>query len=840
MRKLKAKISRKYQTDICFPLVLGFLIFALAFAVLSWNDIQHASDVSQETLDMLRKRIVRYEGYQANDETKSLVRLLDKTNELAQRLARTSKQNKEFLDEYAYEQRLDGILVLDEERNIVLASSGADDEEAAYQVRIGQNIQQIIEHPLKNYITHTVWKGIEYDVVAVARQGEEKGVVICYFSKNSIKSNNSDITFETLLDGYNFELSGVGGISHGETFISSDEENAAKLAVLAAEMENTKATDRYCRMLHFWSQNEKWYGRMFKDENGYNFYIAFPSKAVYLTRNLVLASGIFIYIMFWLLYLLMQSRAKQESMARIQKQFRIISAINRAYTTNFLVQLKEDRLEPIKFSQKLESKLLSIKSASRKLKSIAKICLDEEEQAKFIAFTDPATVAERMGENPYLLMDYEDKWGQWYQSLIIPQRYDESGELAAVLMATRNISEEKRREHAYQEQLRHSVEEAERASQAKTQFLRQMSHDIRTPINGIRGMVEIGNNMPDDAEKQAECRQKVWEASGFLLELVNSVLDMNKLESGELKVEEKPFDLVEAVQNTRDILYGQANSSEITMEQNELNIAHRYLMGSPLHLRQVLQNIGSNAIKYNKENGTVYLTTREIASDSETATFEFICRDTGIGMSEDFQKHAFDPFTQEKASARTRYQGSGLGLSICRELVEQMGGTIRLESEQGVGSIFTITLQFRIDTERQRLAEEAEAETIDITGMKVLLAEDNELNMEIVGFLLEREGVEVTKAWNGEEAVQLFAASEPDGFDAVLMDIMMPVKDGLEATRDIRAMERPDAKTIPIFAMTANAFADDIAHSRAAGMNEYLAKPLNLQRMREILFKYRK
>ena len=840
MRKLKAKISRKYQTDICFPLVLGFLIFALAFAVLSWNDIQHASDVSQETLDMLRKRIVRYEGYQANDETKSLVRLLDKTNELAQRLARTSKQNKEFLDEYAYEQRLDGILVLDEERNIVLASSGADDEEAAYQVRIGQNIQQIIEHPLKNYITHTVWKGIEYDVVAVARQGEEKGVVICYFSKNSIKSNNSDITFETLLDGYNFELSGVGGISHGETFISSDEENAAKLAVLAAEMENTKATDRYCRMLHFWSQNEKWYGRMFKDENGYNFYIAFPSKAVYLTRNLVLASGIFIYIMFWLLYLLMQSRAKQESMARIQKQFRIISAINRAYTTNFLVQLKEDRLEPIKFSQKLESKLLSIKSASRKLKSIAKICLDEEEQAKFIAFTDLATVAERMGENPYLLMDYEDKWGQWYQSLIIPQRYDESGELAAVLMATRNISEEKRREHAYQEQLRHSVEEAERASQAKTQFLRQMSHDIRTPINGIRGMVEIGNNMPDDAEKQAECRQKVWEASGFLLELVNSVLDMNKLESGELKVEEKPFDLVEAVQNTRDILYGQANSSEITMEQNELNIAHRYLMGSPLHLRQVLQNIGSNAIKYNKENGTVYLTTREIASDSETATFEFICRDTGIGMSEDFQKHAFDPFTQEKASARTRYQGSGLGLSICRELVEQMGGTIRLESEQGVGSIFTITLQFRIDTERQRLAEEAEAETIDITGMKVLLAEDNELNMEIVGFLLEREGVEVTKAWNGEEAVQLFAASEPDGFDAVLMDIMMPVKDGLEATRDIRAMERPDAKTIPIFAMTANAFADDIAHSRAAGMNEYLAKPLNLQRMREILFKYRK
>ena len=445
-----------------------------------------------------------------------------------------------------------------------------------------------------------------------------------------------------------------------------------------------------------------------------------------------------------------------------------------------------------------------------------------------------------MGKNPYLVMDYEDRWGQWYQSLIIPQRYDEDGRLAAVLMATRNISEEKRREHAYQEQLRRSVDEAERASQAKTQFLRQMSHDIRTPINGIRGMVEIGNNVPDDAAKQAECRQKVWEASGFLLELVNSVLDRNKLESGEIKAEEKPFDLIELVRNTQDILYGQANSSGIKMELNQPSVNHRYLVGSPLHLRQVLQNIGSNAIKYNKKNGTVYLTTREIASDSETATFEFISRDTGIGMSEEFQKRAFEPFTQEEASARTKYQGSGLGLSICRELVEQMGGTIRLESEQGVGSTFTITLQFRIDTERQRQADAAEAEKINVAGMKVLLVEDNELNMEVAEFLLEREGIVVTKAWNGEEAVQTFTASKPGDFDAVLMDVMMPVKDGLDATREIRALEREDAKNIPIFAMTANAFADDIAHSRAAGMNEYIAKPLDIQRLRQTLFKYRK
>ena len=229
MRQIVTKHFLRYWNDIVTPVILGILLFAVAFASLSLHDVERASTISQETLEMLYRRVVRYDGYRANDETKSLVRLLDKTTELAQRLARVSKQNKDFLDQYAYEQRLSGILILDEERNIVLASTGAEDEEAQQCVRQGPNIQQVIDYPVKNYITHTVWKGVEYDVVAVARQGEEKGVVICYSSKNSIKNNQNDITFETLLDGYTFELNGIGGITDGTTFISSNPEDVESL-----------------------------------------------------------------------------------------------------------------------------------------------------------------------------------------------------------------------------------------------------------------------------------------------------------------------------------------------------------------------------------------------------------------------------------------------------------------------------------------------------------------------------------------------------------------------------------------------------------------------------------
>ena len=385
------------------------------------------------------------------------------------------------------------------------------------------------------------------------------------------------------------------------------------------------------------------------------------------------------------------------------------------------------------------------------------------------------------------------------------------------------------REQEYQKQLRAEAQKAEAANMAKTEFLQRMSHDIRTPINGIRGMVEIADHFPEDARKQAECRKKIWDASTLLLELVNEVLDMGKLESGEVVLEAVPFDLKELLGEIRTVLEKPAAERGIRMENRPMQVEHQRLIGSPLHVKRLLMNILSNAVKYNKENGSITLECTEQRVEGNTAWMQFVCADTGIGMSEEFQKRLYEPFTQENSGARSTYGGTGLGMAITKSLVDCMGGTIAFESEQGVGTTYVITLPFAIDHAAAPVQPGA-AEPADLSvlrGARVLLAEDNALNMEIAEFLLQEAGVEVTKAFNGQQAVQAFNCSAPGTFDAILMDVMMPVMDGHAAARAIRALDRTDAKTVPIFAMTANAFAEDRQKALEAGMTDHLTKPLD-------------
>ena len=399
------------------------------------------------------------------------------------------------------------------------------------------------------------------------------------------------------------------------------------------------------------------------------------------------------------------------------------------------------------------------------------------------------------------------------------------------------LAEQDRREREFRGQLMESAKKAEQANRAKTEFLQRMSHDIRTPINGIRGMIEIANYYKDDPDKQTECRKKIWDASGLLLELVNEVLDMGKLESGEIMLEEREFDLKELLDSVGVVVDKQARERGITIITDSYPVEHRYLLGSPLHLRRLLMNIISNAVKYNHAGGEVRLGCREKPSaDPETAQIEFTCADTGIGMSEEFQKHVFEPFAQERNFARSEYGGTGLGMPIAKSLAEKMGGTLSFVSRQGVGTTFTLSLSFRIcHAPEKRNKPKRLLQTSSIAGLHVLVAEDNRMNMEIAEFVLNVEEASIIKAVNGEEAVRIFADSRPGEIDAILMDVMMPVMDGLEATRRIRAMKRPDARTIPIIAMTANAFAEDRQLAFAAGMDMHIAKPLEGSEMVETL-----
>ena len=422
--------------------------------------------------------------------------------------------------------------------------------------------------------------------------------------------------------------------------------------------------------------------------------------------------------------------------------------------------------------------------------------------------------------------------------------------------------------HKHMAALQAEAERADRANISKTDFLRRMSHDLRTPINGIRGMVEISRHCKGDEKRQEECRDKIYEASGFLLELINDILDMNKLESGKIELENEPFDLCEMIDRVVGTIEPIAIEHNVRLQLCKPEIKHDSLIGSGIHLRRILHNLIGNAVKYNRSGGSVTVSCRELPAseypetitkldaiaaadssatgcqaspkhssptnsephtdDAEYAVFELTVADTGIGMSREFQAHAFEPFAQENTASRASYMGTGLGLAIAHEIIEKMGGDIAFQSEQGKGTVFTVHLRFRINdhavpTEKSR----AELPHHSVIGANILLAEDNELNAEIAEFSLEHAGMTVTVAHDGSEALELFENSAIGEYDLILMDVMMPVLDGIEATRRIRASGRADAETVPIFAMTANAFSDDVTDCLAAGMNEHITKPIN-------------
>lgn len=417
-----------------------------------------------------------------------------------------------------------------------------------------------------------------------------------------------------------------------------------------------------------------------------------------------------------------------------------------------------------------------------------------------------------------------------------------SGVIAVVVMVRRRADRRRltdllQQERDYGDKLAKAAREASSANSAKTEFLRRMSHDLRTPINGIRGMVEVGDANADDLQKQTECRSKIWTASGLLLDLANEALDMSRLESGQVDLELVPTNLVTLNHEVRDILERQAEERLVTIICDQQTLNHPYARVSVTHLKRLLLNIAGNAVKYNRQGGYVRLVCREVEPADDIPVYEYTIADNGIGMSEEFQQHLYEPFCREEQQVEDASSGTGLGASIAKQLVELMGGTMSFTSVLGQGTTFTIRLPFE-KCKRSEIPQVVRVDAGDgdaLQGLRVLLVEDNDLNAEIAQFTLSRAGAVVTHAKDGESAVEAFAASAPHKYDVVLMDIMMPGIDGLETTRRIRALDREDAATTPIIAVSANAFADDRRLSREAGMDAHLSKPVSSQELVEAL-----
>ena len=529
----------------------------------------------------------------------------------------------------------------------------------------------------------------------------------------------------------------------------------------------------------------------------------------------------------------------ENALAEATLNSEIIDAISRIYLLIYRMDLIRGTYEEISAGREMHRLTGKHGKTEEVFREARENIVAPEYQSMMKEFLDTSTLPDRLRRLDSIAMEYHASNGSWHLARFIVKKRDCSGEVTNVLYVVRVIDDEKKKEIEYKQKIVESAQDAYRANLAKTDFLRRMSHDIRTPINGILGMVAIADRYPEDVEKLKECRGKVKQAAEFLLDLVNNVLDMNKLESGVVTLEHEPFDIYDVVKRVNSIteMNGQNKGLKVIYEPDR--IKHSRLIGSHVHLQQILQNVAGNAVKYTEEGGSIRFSCNEIKSEKGKAVYRFVCSDTGRGMSEEFLEHAFEPFAQESNDARTSYMGTGLGLTITKQLVEMMNGTIDVKSKAGEGTTFTITLPFEIDSDYRDPADIEETfEEKTLAGLKVLLVEDNELNMEIARFFLEEAKVSVVTAENGKEAVDIFKASGQGTLDLILMDIMMPVMDGIEAAKKIRMMDRPDAKMIPIIAMTANAFADDKQKTKEAGMDAHLSKPLNEKSLMEIIKKY--
>lgn len=425
--------------------------------------------------------------------------------------------------------------------------------------------------------------------------------------------------------------------------------------------------------------------------------------------------------------------------------------------------------------------------------------------------------------------------GMEYFEIVAVKLYEDEHSFK-VILGYQPMDDIIREERKHQKQLEEALRAAEIANRSKTEFLSRMSHDIRTPLNGIIGLLNIDETHSDDIELVRENHQKMKIAANHLLSLINDVLQMSKLEENTVQFAHERINLMDLTREIVVIVVDRAIESGIKweFEREKSVIPYQYIYGSPLHLRQIFLNIYGNCIKYNRPGGTINTIVEDMGCENGVCTYRWIISDTGIGMSQEFLEHIFEPFAQEKEDARSNYQGTGLGMAIVKKIIDLMGGSISVTSELGVGSAFVITIPFELAPEPAKELEQ-KPDTSSIQGYRLMLVEDNDLNAEIAQTLLEDNGAIVTVAKDGRQALELFKEKPEGTFDAILMDIMMPVMNGLDATKAIRAWERPDAKTIPIIAMTANAFEEDVKKCLDVGMNDHLAKPLDMKRVKQTI-----
>ena len=816
--------NRRNQLFLLALVVVGIGVFVL-FTNIDRAMLRKTLD---ETFTFVETRLHLYEVDAANDRIKSLTRLQDKAAALRDEMTIKDNFTPSDLNAFADTQRLTGVLVLDGEMQLEMQSTLDGNAMQLWKQQLQSDyIREIPDYPQKAYVARIEQDGELYDFAALART-DAPGLLIAYVQKSS--EDAGDLTAGDLLDHFPLENGGIATICQDDRVLTSN--SAAQLNRTSEEcrqLYNDEQTRVSGGIVELHSNRGVWYGSR-RNISKYEVFVFFPAGKVFLTRNIVCVSYLALTVMTYLMVLLLQSRAEKGALKETQKRMGIITALGTAYESIMLLDLEKNTVETLKAIPG-EEQYKRIRPMQREeMLRCTQAIVAEPYRAEYLEFMDATTMTARLKKHTSLVFTGRTVNDLWFTTLLIPQRTDDDGSVTAVLVATRDTTAEKQTEQKQQDALRSALAAAEHANKAKTVFLNSMSHDIRTPMNAILGFTALATTHLDNAELVKDYLQKISVSGQHLLSLINDVLDMSRIESGTIKLDNAPVHLPDVLHDLRTIIQGNISAKQLDLYVDTQDIQHEDIITDKLRLNQILLNIVGNAVKFTPAGGTINIrVTEKPCPRSGCTTYVFSVKDNGIGMSQEFQQHVFDSFAREQTVTRGGIQGTGLGMAITKNIVDMMGGTITLKSEQGKGSEFTVTLDCKISktqTKSQPIPE--------LRGARALVVDDDAQTCMSVSKMLRQ--IEMTADWttSGKEAILRAQEAHEQGrdFKAYIIDWLMPDMNGIETVRRIRKVIEPGT---PIIILTAYDWSDIEQEAREAGVTAFVGKPLFMSELRAVL-----